>query len=406
MTPSPKPTDALSLVLNRHPPPFVPVAPVYEGLGPFEFHWMALRWRKWRDLLDRARTDRLPVDYDTYLALELSVYTDTIETCYPPPGWLSLPTNATPPEIAGAEVVRRGADLYWTSPDGRETWLAPDRIAYHARQTRERSLHYADLWERGHRADRLEYLDRNEEVDPTPHEPDGAEIDAELASGRYDLARALLEQYPGQLPFYLYCTAPYISLLGLLGFQPMMTALTEQPEEAHRLLRASLPSPSLRLAAAARLGVKIIFVEECLASADVISPSMFRQFCLPYLRQTIDFHEGRGLRTVLYFSGNLMPLLHDLRQLPFTALAFEEDRKNYGIDLAQVRRVMGPDRVLWGNVDAPFIEHASDEDLLAEVRRQIDTAGPDRFVLSAGSPLTPDTPLDRVRLFCQSTRLL
>jgi hypothetical protein len=406
VTPSPKPTDPLNLVLDRRPAPFVPVAPVYEGLGPLEFQRMSLRRRKWQDILDRAGTDRLPVDYDTHLALELSIHTDIIETCYPPPGWLALPTNATPSEIAGAEVLRRGPDLYWASPDGRETWLAPNRIAYHARQAAERSLHFADLWERGHRADGLEDLDRREEAASTPHEPDGAEIDTDLASGRYDLARALLDQYPGQLPFYVYDSSPYNSLLGLLGFQGMMAALIEEPERAHRILAAKLPRPSTHLAVARELGVHIVFVEECLASADLISPAMYREFVFPYTKQELAFYEAGGFRTVLYFSGNLMPLLNDLEQLPFTALAFEEDRKNYGIDLAQVRRAMGPDRVLFGNVDAPFIEHASDEDLLAEVRRQIDTAGPDRFVLSAGSPFTPDTSLERVRLFCRSTRLL
>jgi len=406
VTPSPNATDPLNLVLNRRPAPFVPVATVYEGLGPLEFHRMALRWRKWHNLLDRARADRLPVDYDTYLELELSIHTTIIETCYPPPGWLSLPANTTPSEIAGAQVVRRGADLYWASPDGRETWLAPDRIAYHARQASERSLHFAGLWERGHRADRIEDLDCKKDPPSTPHEPDDTEVEADLASGRYDLAQALLERYPGQLPFYTYDSSPYNSLLGLLGFQGMMAALIEEPERAHRILAAKLPQPSAHLAAARALGVRIVFVEECLASADLISPAMYREFVSPYTKQALAFYEERGFRTVLYFSGNLMPLLDDLEQLPFTALAFEEDRKNYGIDLARVRLAIGPDRVLFGNVDAPFIEHASDEDLLAEVRRQMDTAGPDRFVLSAGSPLTPNTPLERVRLFCQSTRLI
>jgi uroporphyrinogen-III decarboxylase len=102
-----------------------------------------------------------------------------------------------------------------------------------------------------------------------------------------------------------------------------------------------------------------------------------------------------------------MPLLEDLKQLPWTALSFEEDRKDYGIDLAEVRRVMGPDRVLYGNVDAPFIEKASDAELLREVERQIEVAGRGGgFVLSPGSPFTPDTRLARVRFFCESTQLL
>ena len=48
-----------------------------------------------------------------------------------------------------------------------------------------------------------------------------------------------------------------------------------------------------------------------------------------------------------------------------------------------------------------------DDEVLAEVRRQIDVAGSDgNFVLSVGSPFTPDTSLDRLRLFCQSTQVI
>jgi uroporphyrinogen-III decarboxylase len=57
-------------------------------------------------------------------------------------------------------------------------------------------------------------------------------------------------------------------------------------------------------------------------------------------------------------------------------------------------------------MDAWFIERASDQELLDEVKRQIDVAGPDRFILSTGSPLTPGTSLDRVKFFCESTRLI
>jgi uroporphyrinogen-III decarboxylase len=147
--------------------------------------------------------------------------------------------------------------------------------------------------------------------------------------------------------------------------------------------------------------------QESLSSADLISPDMYLEFSFPYTQRTLQFFEDLGFRTVLYFSGNLMPLLHHLKELPFTAIIFEEDRKNYGIDLAEVRRVMGPDRVLYGNVDAHFLEKASDDEVLAEVRRQIDVAGSDgNFVVSVGSPITPDTSLDRVRLLCESTQMI
>jgi uroporphyrinogen-III decarboxylase len=110
---------------------------------------------------------------------------------------------------------------------------------------------------------------------------------------------------------------------------------------------------------------------------------------------------------VLYFSGNPMPLLSYLKELPFTAVSFEEDRKNYGIDLGEIRRVLGPDRVLLGNVNASFLEKASEPEILEEVKRQIHLAGRrGNFIVSTGSPVTPGTSLERLRFFLQSTQRL
>ena len=47
-------TDPLNLLLNGQTPPFVPVAPAYEGLGPLQFHRMTSRYQKWRDRLAAA----------------------------------------------------------------------------------------------------------------------------------------------------------------------------------------------------------------------------------------------------------------------------------------------------------------------------------------------------------------
>jgi len=363
---------------------------------------MAESHRRWQAILDQAGTNRISVDHATWLEVELNLYTETISKHYPPPAWLGLPVGRSRAELEGCHVVRREEGLFWVSAEGAETWLPRDRADYQRHPSETRGQRYAHLWEEGHSAEALAELER--QADAAAAEPGDEEVRALLASGRYDVARKLTERYAGEVPFYFYAGSPYNSLLGLLGFQGMMAILIEEPEKAHRILRAQVPRPSARLAAARALGVGIVFVEECLASADLISPAMYREFVFPYTKQTLDFYEGRGFRTVLYFSGNLMPLLEDLRELPFTALAFEEDRKNYGIDLSEVRRAMGPERVLYGNVDAPFIERATEAELLTEVSRQVQTAGPDRFVLSPGSPFTPDTALERVRLFCESTR--
>ncbi|UCD29603.1 MAG: hypothetical protein JSV03_03735 [Planctomycetota bacterium] len=59
--------------------------------------------------------------------------------------------------------------------------------------------------------------------------------------------------------------------------------------------------------------------------------------------------------------------------------------------------------VVLGNLDAVgVLQSGSEERLKAEIRRQV-AAGRcnnSRFILSLGSPVTPATPIERVRLYC------
>jgi uroporphyrinogen-III decarboxylase len=328
-----------------------------------------------------------------------------MERCYPRPAWLSLPQNDTAEGIRGCAIARRGSDLFWLYPSGHEAWIPPNREAQHEAEVTERSLKWADLWDRADgSAIRNAAARPMHRLQPLP-EPSPEQAQAVAASQRYELARALARRYRDGMPLYTHGTSPYNILEGIFGFQSMMCALTEQPDLVHCILENHMPRPSARLLAERQLGISIMFIEECMASADIISPGMYLEFAHRYDKQAIRLYEDMGFRTVLYFSGNLMPLLPYLNDLPFTAIIFEEDRKNYGIDLAHVRRAL-PDKVLFGNVDAAWLEKATDREVLDEAKRQIDIAGPDRFILSVGSPFTPGTSLDRVKLFCESTRMI
>ena len=261
MQEAPQPTDPLNQVLNRRPAPFIPVAPSYEGLGPLEFYRMELRWRKWRDRLDAAATDRLPVDFQTSFDLAFEIHAHIIDTYYPPPAWLALPHISTPDEIEGSAVLRRGDDLYWLDPDGTESWLPPNRVAYHAKLAEDKDHRYNRLWAEGDTTETIEELAARAQSAQKPQPPTPAQVQAELDSPSYDLARALLRRYPNSLPLYTSNGTPYNSLLHLLSFQGMMAALVESPSLVHQILESYRPAPSARRLAERSLGIGIMFQE-------------------------------------------------------------------------------------------------------------------------------------------------
>jgi len=392
--------DAVTRVMHGQRTDFVPVALAYEGLGPLQYYRTERNWQLWRDRLDEAKTDRLPLSYDLYLAHQFQIEEEVLGGFYLRPAWAHLRRNLTPEEVNGSAVVRRGNDLFWVSPEGEEALIESTLRGQEARV----GSRWADLWDKGEMGELTERPAEQSSAPSPVSQPAPEQVQALADSEAYDLARALARRFPDQLPQYIAASTPYNNLPFMLGFQALMYAMTETPGKLHAILREQMPQPSVRLAAERKLGVSLMHVEECLASADIISPGMYREFAFQYDESALQFYEDMGFRTMLYFSGNLMPFLKYLKDLPFTALCFEEDRKNYGIDLAEVRRVIGPDKVLFGNLDALFVEKASDGELLAEVKRQINVVGRHNFILSLGSPLTPGTTLERVRLVTESTR--
>ena len=82
--------------------------------------------------------------------------------------------------------------------------------------------------------------------------------------------------------------------------------------------------------------------------------------------------------------------------------------KNYINDVGEGAERIGQQVTLFGNLDPiGTLQNASDAALEAEMRRQAEAGRRARgFIMSTGSPITPMTPLSRVRRFLELGRAL
>ena len=84
------------------------------------------------------------------------------------------------------------------------------------------------------------------------------------------------------------------------------------------------------------------------------------------------------------------------------ALSLEESKKNFRIEIEEVVERVGGRCTVLGNLDSVgVLQDGSEDRLRAEIARQI-AAGRrngSRFIMSLGSPVTPQTPVARVRLY-------
>jgi uroporphyrinogen-III decarboxylase len=226
------------------------------------------------------------------------------------------------------------------------------------------------------------------------------------AQGAFEVTRILAERVGDRLPISCIAPTPFWSTYGLLGFQGMMVMMREKPELFAYLMERRGRQRIEMLKGLARAGVEYVWLEECLSSADLISPRDYERFASATTGPTIAEAKRLGLTVILYYCGDVIPRLPWLKRLGMDALAVEESKKGFSVDIADVIAAVGDTCCVFGNVDAIQVMcEGSKETIQAEVDRQLRLGGRAKgFVLCQGSPFTLDTPPEKVAWFVRCAR--
>jgi uroporphyrinogen-III decarboxylase len=239
-----------------------------------------------------------------------------------------------------------------------------------------------------------------DEIDLLISIPNGDPRNAE-SHGADDLAISLLEGSGAELYPICHVGSPLWATYSLWGFEGMMTLIATRPDLVKHACRRYLARCIYSIRAAAALGAAGIWIEECMT--DMISPEAFVSLCLPYVRSLVDEIRSAGLTSIYYFCGDPAGKWDLLLSAGADAISLEESKKAFVIDIEDVVEIVKSRCAVLGNLDAiNLLPNASEEQLRAEIYRQM-AAGRrngSRFIMSLGSPVTPGTPVKRVRLYC------
>jgi uroporphyrinogen-III decarboxylase len=231
---------------------------------------------------------------------------------------------------------------------------------------------------------------------------DAADVDARLpivpaedllASGSFDLPRQIAAEYGDKYLITTILDTPFSDAYDLLGFQGLMLTQHDRPALLHHLLRRKLAQSQEVMAAWAATGAHAVYVEETFTGADLISPRSYDRFVFAYNQPYFRHMRSLGLLPIHYVCGDVVPRLDRICEYDIAAVAVEESKKSFTIDLEEVvKRVDGRAAVL-GNIDAVrFGLQAGLDEMAAEVRRQARIGQRARgFIASTGSPFPLDT---------------
>ncbi|MFC1724803.1 uroporphyrinogen decarboxylase family protein [candidate division KSB1 bacterium] len=200
------------------------------------------------------------------------------------------------------------------------------------------------------------------------------------------------------LPVIVYIPAPFTTAAQLRGISNFLKDTIRAPEKAHRLLEISYDSALLLINACMEKGAFPMLVDP-LASCSVISPRIFEDFALPYLKKLIHFMHRYDLDTMLHICGETELIL---KKIPDTNTdLFSLDKT----DCVKAKNEIGDRIRIIGNITPSDLLYSTPEQVSIMVQDTLlkmkDT--PKGFVMATGCEVPVKAPIENIKAFIKTS---
>jgi hypothetical protein len=357
----------------------IPVVICYEGIF-IRDHWDQLTSSPWW------------YQYETDIDKQIKWRRDVIETIGQ--DWTCLPHFYSTEEQLNMKIEIRQNEVY----------LVNHKESY------ERNLSKPQVsgWNPNGRIQSLkpkQEIRSKEDIDRLVRQPDYTYPERLSKEGRNRLALRLLKEIDYRLFPIVHISSPLWYCYQLWGFEGMMIAMVDAPELIQYACDKFLEQRIIDIKTAKALGAMGIWIEECFT--DMISPEHFKNINVPLISQITDVIRSEGLKSIYYYCGNPADRLDLILSCGADAISLEEGKKGFDINIEEIVEYVSGRCSVFGNLDAYNVLEMGSEGMLEfEIKRQMNAAKKNagRFIMSIGSPVTPDTPVSRVRLYCDMVR--
>lgn len=106
----------------------------------------------------------------------------------------------------------------------------------------------------------------------------------------------------------------------------------------------------------------ILCDDYCFNDGPFLSPPMFREFIQPYLYKIVKETKAAGAYTIKHTDGNIMPILDQLVECEPNAIHSLDPMA--GVDIKEVKRLVGNKLCLCGNVNCALLQTGTKEEII------------------------------------------
>lgn len=194
--------------------------------------------------------------------------------------------------------------------------------------------------------------------------------------------------------------APFSSAALLYGISETMLMLIDNPDLLHATMEYFTELQTQFGLAQMRAGADAVWLGDCCASSDFISPAQFREFASPYAKRVGQNYQMNGGWTFYHASEYRPSHLAIMADLGFSVLSVSER-----VDIGEAMHVVEGKVCLMGNLDPiKVLRNGTPESVTSESRRILNTAGGPGFLFDSGEMIPRDTPEENMRAMASSVQ--
>lgn len=176
--------------------------------------------------------------------------------------------------------------------------------------------------------------------------------------------------------------------------------LADEPEKIHLEAAACVHRALEKAARIKKHGALDGFAlcsDYCFNSGPFLSPNQFSEFITPYLAKLTRSYRDMGFYAIKHTDGNIMPILDQLAQTYPHALHSLDPQG--GVDIAEIKQLLGNQMCLIGNVNCGLMDTGTDEEVVESARYALRCGMPGGgYIFSTSNCIYTGMPLSRYEL--------
>ena len=191
---------------------------------------------------------------------------------------------------------------------------------------------------------------------------------------------------------------PLTNAAGMLGMEPLMMALHEEPEEMMPVLDFAVKISVKLYEYQVQRGATAISIADPVSSINLISESYFDKFSLPGIKRITSAVKHFGLPIMLHICGDTTTRLEPLIGSGIDIFSLDS------VDLKTAFEKSDRDYAIFGNLSTVEVMLTAPAEKVYSMSKELCEIGKTGFILAPGCDLPPATPYENIQAMVKAAK--